>query len=126
MVGHNVRKVAGETPSRSLLRPSEERGACPVVAQGRDSKWGGEARYAATMHRHSGESHEGADGPGYRWFTITDGFDADFGVDEWHGMNVFIRDDERVFRTYFINNHGEEQMDGEIVPERSGHDLPFG
>ena len=23
------------------------------------------------------------------WFTITDGFDADFGVDEWHGTNVF-------------------------------------
>ena len=29
--------------------------------------------------------------------TITDGFDADFGVDEWHGTNAFIRDgDTRV------------------------------
>src|SRR5688500_16328867 len=26
------------------------------------------------------------------WFTITDSFDADFGVDEWHGTNVFYRD----------------------------------
>src|SRR5579862_9440044 len=26
------------------------------------------------------------------WVTITDDFDADFGVDEWHGTNVFIRD----------------------------------
>ena len=26
------------------------------------------------------------------WYTITDGFDADFGVDEWHGHNVFFRD----------------------------------
>src|SRR6195256_1041264 len=33
------------------------------------------------------------------WFTLTDGFDADFGVDEWHGTNVFFRDAERVFRT---------------------------
>ena len=42
------------------------------------------------------------------WYTITDGFDADFGVDEWHGHNVFFRDGERVFRTYFINNRGDE------------------
>jgi predicted dithiol-disulfide oxidoreductase (DUF899 family) len=45
------------------------------------------------------------------WFTITDNFDADFGVDEWHGHNVFIRDDEgRVFRTYFIDARGDEAM----------------
>ena len=44
------------------------------------------------------------------WYTLTDGFDADFGVDEWHGTNVFFRDGERVFRTYFINNRGDEQM----------------
>ena len=31
------------------------------------------------------------------WYTITDGFDADFGVNEWHGHNAFIRDGERVF-----------------------------
>jgi len=28
------------------------------------------------------------------WVTITDGFDFDFGVDEWHGHNVFLRDGE--------------------------------
>jgi predicted dithiol-disulfide oxidoreductase (DUF899 family) len=45
------------------------------------------------------------------WVTVTDGFDADFGVDEWHGTNVFYRDDQdRVFRTYFVNNRGDEQM----------------
>jgi len=44
------------------------------------------------------------------WYTITDRFDTDFGVDEWHGTNAFIRDGERVFRTYFINNRGDEAM----------------
>jgi predicted dithiol-disulfide oxidoreductase (DUF899 family) len=44
------------------------------------------------------------------WYTITDSFDADFGVDEWHGHNVFIRDGEQVFRTYLINNRGDEAM----------------
>ena len=53
------------------------------------------------------------------WYTITDGFDADFGVDEWHGTNVFFRDDDRVFRTYFINNRGDE-ADGEHL-ELSRH-----
>lgn len=44
------------------------------------------------------------------WYTITDGFDADFGVDEWHGTNAFIREGGRVFRTYFVNNRGDEAM----------------
>ena len=45
------------------------------------------------------------------WYTITDSFDKDFGVDEWHGHNVFFRDgDDRSFRTYFINNRGDEAM----------------
>jgi hypothetical protein len=44
------------------------------------------------------------------WYSITDGFDKDFGVDEWHGTNVFFRDGDRVFRTYFINNRGDEAM----------------
>jgi predicted dithiol-disulfide oxidoreductase (DUF899 family) len=43
------------------------------------------------------------------WYTITDDFDADFGCDQWHGTNAFIRDaDDRVYRTYFINNRGDE------------------
>jgi predicted dithiol-disulfide oxidoreductase (DUF899 family) len=44
------------------------------------------------------------------WFTITDSFDADFDVPEWHGTNAFIRDGDEVFRTYFIDNRGDEQM----------------
>jgi predicted dithiol-disulfide oxidoreductase (DUF899 family) len=44
------------------------------------------------------------------WVTITDDFDKDFGVDEWHGTNVFFRDGDQVFRTYFVNNRGDEQM----------------
>ncbi len=44
------------------------------------------------------------------WYTITDGFDADFQVDEWHGHNAFIRDGDRVFRTYLINGRGDEAM----------------
>jgi predicted dithiol-disulfide oxidoreductase (DUF899 family) len=45
------------------------------------------------------------------WYTLTDDFDKDFGVDEWHGTNAFYRDDEgRVFRTYFINARGDEAL----------------
>jgi predicted dithiol-disulfide oxidoreductase (DUF899 family) len=44
------------------------------------------------------------------WYTITDSFDKDFGVDEWHGHNVFIHDGGRIFRTCFINNRGDEAL----------------
>lgn len=44
------------------------------------------------------------------WYTITGDFDSDFGVDEWHGTNAFIRDGDRIFRTYFVDNRGDEAM----------------
>jgi predicted dithiol-disulfide oxidoreductase (DUF899 family) len=46
------------------------------------------------------------------WYTLTDSFDADFDVDEWHGTNAFIRDGDRVFRTYLVNSRGDEAMGG--------------
>jgi predicted dithiol-disulfide oxidoreductase (DUF899 family) len=46
------------------------------------------------------------------WYTMLDDFDKDFDVDEWHGTNAFIRDDDDVYRTYFVNNRGDEQMGG--------------
>ena len=30
------------------------------------------------------------------WYTLTDSFDVDFGVNEWHGHNVFIRDGDQI------------------------------
>ena len=40
------------------------------------------------------------------WYTLTDDFDTDFGVDEWHGTNVFLREGDDVMRTYFIDKRG--------------------
>ena len=44
------------------------------------------------------------------WYTLTDTFDTDFGVNEWHGHNAFFRDGNQVYRTYFINSRGDEAM----------------
>ena len=44
------------------------------------------------------------------WYTLTDDFDADFGVDEWHGTNAFLRERGRIFRTYFVDSRGDEAM----------------
>lgn len=44
------------------------------------------------------------------WYTLTDSFDADFEVGEWHGHNAFIHDGEEVYRTYLINGRGDEVM----------------
>jgi predicted dithiol-disulfide oxidoreductase (DUF899 family) len=50
------------------------------------------------------------------WYTMLpeDGaaFDVDHGVDEWHGTNAFIRDDDQIYRTYFLNNRGDEKLGG--------------
>jgi predicted dithiol-disulfide oxidoreductase (DUF899 family) len=47
---------------------------------------------------------------GIPWYTLTDDFDADFGVDEWHGTNAFLRDGDSVYRTYFVDNRGDESL----------------
>ena len=44
------------------------------------------------------------------WYTITDDFDEDFGVGEWHGTNAFLRDGDEIFRTYFVNERGDEAL----------------
>src|SRR4051812_13901981 len=44
------------------------------------------------------------------WYTLTDDFDKDFGVDEWHGHNAFIRQGDRIFRTYFTDARGDEAL----------------
>jgi predicted dithiol-disulfide oxidoreductase (DUF899 family) len=46
------------------------------------------------------------------WYTLTDDFDADFGVGEWHGTNAFLRDDDGIYRTYFVDKRGDEVMGG--------------
>lgn len=46
------------------------------------------------------------------WYTIVEesgvAFDADFDVDLWHGTNAFIREGDQIFRTYFVNDRGDE------------------
>src|SRR5215208_2600966 len=44
------------------------------------------------------------------WYTLTDHFDADHGVGEWHGTNAFVREGDGIFRTYFVNDRGDEAM----------------
>ena len=44
------------------------------------------------------------------WYTLTDDFDADFDVAEWHGTNAFIRDGDGIYRTYFVDSRGDEHM----------------
>ena len=46
----------------------------------------------------------------FPWYTLTDDFDADFGVDQWHGTNAFFRDGDTISRTYFVNSRGDEAM----------------
>jgi len=42
------------------------------------------------------------------WFTTSDDFSVDFNVGEWHGTNAILREGDRGFRTYFVNERGDE------------------
>lgn len=44
------------------------------------------------------------------WFTTVDDFSADFGVDEYFGLNVFILADNRTYRTCFTNGRAVDAI----------------
>src|SRR4029079_17229292 len=49
------------------------------------------------------------------WYTIrSERFSADFGVDEWFGFNVFLRDGDDVYRTYFLQHGAMVQWIGSL------------
>jgi TnpA family transposase len=101
-VGRSVRTVA-------LLRCSfgADQVAHPGHLHARDTTLAFASRAPQAEIRRLKERHGWNHIP---WYTITDDFDKDFDVDEWHGTNAFIREGDRVFRTYFIDNRGDEQM----------------
>jgi hypothetical protein len=52
----------------------------------------------------------------YPWYTIsTERFSADFGVDESFGLNIFRRDANDVYRTYFLQHGSMVQTIGSAV-----------
>ena len=44
------------------------------------------------------------------WFTTADDFSADFDVDQWFGVNVFLRDGDAIYRSYFTTSRGVEEL----------------
>lgn len=44
------------------------------------------------------------------WYSSTDSFSAHFGVTDGFGLNVFIRDGDDIFRTYFTSGRGVEML----------------
>lgn len=44
------------------------------------------------------------------WYESIDGFNADFGVNEGFGLNVFYRDGRDIYRTYFTTGRGVETL----------------
>ena len=69
--------------------------------------WRGSSPISRSRARHI-DGHRG--GWEIPWYTITDDFDADFGVGEWHGTSAFIREGDSIFRTYFVDSRGDEAM----------------
>ncbi len=44
------------------------------------------------------------------WFSTSEEFNADFDVTTGFGLNVFLRDGDEVFRTYFTSGRGVEAL----------------
>jgi predicted dithiol-disulfide oxidoreductase (DUF899 family) len=44
------------------------------------------------------------------WYTTADDFSADFDVDQWFGINVFLRDGDTICRSYYTTSRGAEEL----------------
>ena len=47
---------------------------------------------------------------GLPWYTTLDDFSRDFGVSEWYGINVFFRDGDQIYRSYFTTGRAVEDL----------------
>ncbi len=70
------------------------------------------------------------------WYTIrSESFTADFGAQEWFALNVFLRDADQVYRTYFLQNGTMVSSIGSVMSlanltpyggQIEGEDVPAG
>ncbi len=44
------------------------------------------------------------------WYTTLDDFSADFDVSEWFGINVFLRDGDQIYRSYYTTARAAEEL----------------
>ena len=44
------------------------------------------------------------------WYTTADDFSADFDVSEWFGINVFLRDGDQIYRSYYTTSRAAEEL----------------
>lgn len=44
------------------------------------------------------------------WYTTLDDFSADFDVSEWFGINVFLRDGDEIYRSYYTTSRAAEDL----------------
>jgi len=44
------------------------------------------------------------------WYTTADDFSADFDVSEWWGVNVFLRDGDEVYRSFYASGRAAEDL----------------
>lgn len=44
------------------------------------------------------------------WYTTADGFSKDFDVDQWFGLNVFLRDGDDIYRSYYATSRAAEDL----------------
>jgi len=44
------------------------------------------------------------------WYTTADDFSADFEVDQWFGINVFLRDGDQIHRSYYTTSRAAEEL----------------
>jgi predicted dithiol-disulfide oxidoreductase (DUF899 family) len=47
---------------------------------------------------------------GWPWYTTADDFSADFGVDQWYGVNVFLRDGDEIYRSFYAGGRAAEDL----------------
>ena len=44
------------------------------------------------------------------WYTTADDFSADFGVSDWYGVNVLLRDGDQIYRSYYTTGRAAEDL----------------
>ena len=101
------RRLVPAAGVRRVLPRSRPGGASRPPERTEPPRWCTSSAHRRPRSRVSRNAWDGSSSPGTRSPTTSD---TDFGVAQWHGTNAFIRDGDRIFRTYFVQDRGDEQL----------------
>jgi predicted dithiol-disulfide oxidoreductase (DUF899 family) len=110
----NTKREAPLVKEKELTRArdalSAQRRRLPMVRVENDYRFEGPEGFVSAGSQDAIRRYRKRMGWDVPWYTTLDDFSADLDVPEYWGVNVFLRDGEQIYRSYFASGRAAEDL----------------